>query len=155
MKSCFTVSDNITKSLIRTTNILWVNSTKKKVWGSSLTGWMEGFFFDHSLPNLQRCVADPSSFLVLWSSSLYLFSPVFPSSLFFTSFSFLIFFGVGTCVTSVSFSVLLLHGILTKKFGWVSLSFVWFYTSELFRDQKKKMVWLPIDFQITICCVWP
>ena len=26
------------------------------------------------------------------------------------------------------------------------LSFVWFYTNESFRDEKKKMVWLPIVF---------
>ena len=30
MKNCFTVSDNITKSLMETTNFLWANCTKKR-----------------------------------------------------------------------------------------------------------------------------
>ena len=131
MKSCFTVLGNITKSLMETTNFLWANCTEKKARGSSLTGWMQGFFFDHSLSNLQRYVADPSSFLVLWSSYLFFFSLVFPSPTFFTSFSFLILFGGGTCVTFAFFSVLLLDGILAEKIvmshflriGWVSFGF--------------------------------
>ena len=62
---------------------------------------------------------------------ILLFFSLFPSLSFFTSFYFLIFFGGGTCVISVFFSVLLLDGILAKKFvmpnffciGWVSFGF--------------------------------
>ena len=115
MKSRFTVSENITKSLMGTTNFLWANCTKK-VSEYSLTGWIQEFFFDHSLSKWQWCMADSSSFLVLWSSSLFLSYLVFPFPSFFTSFSFLIFLGSGTCVTSVFFLVLLLDGILAKKF---------------------------------------
>ena len=64
----------------------------------------------------QRYVADNASLLVLRSSSLFFFSSLFPSLSIFTSFFSLIFFGGGTCVTSVFFSVLSLDGILAKKF---------------------------------------
>ena len=60
---------------------------------------------------------------------LLFFGLSFPSL--FTFFPFLIIFGSGTCVTSAFFSVLLLDGILAKKFvmshvlriGWVSFGF--------------------------------
>ena len=128
MKSCFTVSGNITKSLMGTTNFLWANCTEKKGMGVFFDWLNARIFLWPFLSNLQRYVADPSSFLVLWSSYLFFFSLVFPSPTFFT-------FGGGTCVTSAFFSVLLLDGILTKKNCNVTLSsywlsFVWFYTNE-------------------------
>ena len=143
MKSCFTVSDNIIKSLMGTTNSLWANFTEKRM--GVLFDWLNArISFDHSLSNLQRYVAGPSRFLVLWSSSLFFFSSVFPSPSFFTFFSFLILFGGGTYVTSAFFSVLLLDGILAKKFvmshflrnGWVSFGF-----TRMSRSKIKRTKW--------------
>ena len=147
------MSDNITKSLMGTTNFLWANCTKK-AWGSCVTGWIQGFFFDHSLSNLQQYVAYPSSFLVLWSSSLFFFSSVLPSLSLFTSFSFLIFFSGGTFVTSVFFSVILLNGILVNKFvmshflciSWLSFGFTWMSHSGI-----KRTKW----FGCQLFSVWP
>ena len=148
MKSCFTVSDNITKSLMGTTNFLWANCTKKAL-GSSLTDWMQGFFFDHSLSNLQRSVTH-SSFLVLWLSYLFFFSSVFHSPSFFTSFSFLIFFVqrymCHVCFLLSTFTSCYLSEKVSVAFSLYWLSFVWFYTNESFRHQKNKMIWMPMVF---------
>ena len=137
MKSCFTVSGNITKSLMGTTNFLWANCTEKKGMGVFFDWLNARIFLWPFLSNLQRYVADPSSFLVLWSSYLFFFSLVFPSPTFFT-------FGGGTCVTSAFFSVLLLDGILAKKFvmshflrnGWVSFGF-----TRMSRSKIKRTKW--------------
>ena len=130
MKSRFTVSDNITKSLMGTTNFLWANSPEKSV----------GVFFDWLNARIFLWpffikLATISSIPFIFSSAMIvllilLFFGLSISS-FFTSSSFLIFFRDGTCVASVFFSVLLLDGILVKEFvmshflciGWVLFRF--------------------------------
>ena len=117
---------------------------QKNAWGSSLTGWMQGFFFGHSLSNLQRYVAEPSSFLVLWSFFLFFFSSVFPSPSFFTFLSFLILSGGGTCITSTFFSVLLLDGILSKRFvmsHFLRIGLVSFGFTRMSRSGIKRTKW--------------
>ena len=131
MKNCFTVSDNITKSLMWTTNFLWANCPKKSM--GVFLDWLNArIFLWPFFIKLATIRSIPfkfsSAMIVLF---ILLFFSLFPSLSFFTSFYFLIFFGGGTCVISVFFSVLLLDGILAKKFvmpnffciGWVSFGF--------------------------------
>ena len=146
MKNCFSLSDNITKSLMETNNYLWANCTKN-AWGS----WMQGFFSDHLLSNLQQYVADPSSFLVLWSPSIFFFSLVFLCPSFFHFFlllnTFWQWYLCHFCFLLFSFT----WWYFSKNVCNVALSsywlnFFWFYANESFRDQKNKLVWLPIVF---------
>ena len=150
MKSCFTVSDNITKSLVGTTNFLWANCTEKRV----------GVFFDWL-----------NARIFLWPFFIKLAtirSRTFKFSSAMIVLFILLFFGLSFPLL-FHFS-LLLHPFwgwylynfcfLLSTFTWwyfikkvcnVALpsywfSFVWFYTNESFRDQKNKMIWLPIVF---------
>ena len=116
---------------------------QKNAWGSTLTDWMQGFFFDQSLSNLQRYVEDPSSFLVLWSSPLFFFSSVFSPLLFFPFFLLLIpfwrwylchFCFLLSTFTWWYFSEKVCDVALSSYW----LSFVWFYTNESFRDKRRK-----------------
>ena len=122
--------DNITKRLMGTTNFLWPYCTKKDI--GVFFDWLNAriflwpFFI--KLATIRSRPFKFSSAVIVFVILLF-FGLSF--SLFFYFFLLLVFFGSDTCVTSVFFSVLLLDGILSKRFvllhflciGWVSFVF--------------------------------
>ena len=130
MTSCYTVSDNITKSLMKTTNFLWVYCTKNDI--GVFFDWMNARIF--LWPFFIKLATIRSRPFKFSSATIVLFILLFFGllfSLYFYFFLLLNLFGGGTCVTSVFFSVLFLDGILAKKFvmlyflciSWASFGF--------------------------------